>query len=259
MLLAIDIGNTNVTMGLSVNDEWQHIWRLPTITDGEALMYYEVQISNLFLESEVDGHTIESVIISTVVPDLKEIFEKLSLHFFKVPALVVGPHIYDQLPIKVINPTELGTDLYANAIAAYHRFPGGCIVADFGTALTFTVVGKDGMMKGVLITPGLKTAIAALFSKTAQLPEVPLELPETVLGKNTVHAIQSGVLNGYIGLVRHTLAAIRAEAGASLAAIATGGLSSILTPLKTSFDSIDSTLTLEGLKLIGHKYSPPTQ
>lgn len=254
MLLAIDIGNTNVTIGLSEEKSWRHVWRLPTLNDGEALMFYEVQISNLLLENEIDGRAIRQIVLSTVVPDLKETFEKLALLFFGVRAIVVGPKAYADLPLKVLRPEELGSDLYANALAAYHRYGQGCIIVDFGTALTFTVVDEWGELKGVTIVPGLKTAIAALFSKTAQLPEVPLELPDKVLGKNTVHAIQSGVLNGYIGLVRHMIAALRAEEGEGLIAVATGGLSSILHTLEQDFKEIDPHLTLEGLRVVGEAY-----
>jgi len=254
MLLAIDIGNTNVTIGLSEGKNWRHVWRLLTLNDGEALMYYELQISNLLLENEIDGRAIQQIVVSTVVPDLKEIFETLALHFFGVQAIVIGPKTYADLPLKVLRPDELGTDLYANALAAYHRFQQGCIIVDFGTALTFTVVDDEGAIKGVTIAPGLKTAMAALFSKTAQLPEVPLELPEKVLGKDTVHAIQSGVLNGYVGLVKHMIAALKAEEGASLIAVATGGLSSILHTLEPEFQEIDPHLTLEGLRVVGEAY-----
>ena len=150
-----------------------------------------------------------------------------------------------------INKIEIGADLVANAVAAYHYFKQKCVVVDFGTALTFTSILDDGQLAGVAIAPGLKTAISALFSKTAQLPEVPLELPQTPVGKNTIHAIQSGILNGYVGLVKHMLMAIRTEVGEHYIAVATGGLSSILHPLRKEFVDIDVELTMNGLKIIG--------
>lgn len=251
MLLAIDIGNSNVTLGLSDQDNWLHIWRLPTINESDSLMYYEVQLSNLLLEHRVNGRSISKVVISSVVPDLRELFIKLSNHLFKVSAIVIGPPIYPQLSLKVLRPDELGTDLYANALAAYHRFNKACIICDFGTALTFTVIDDKGALLGVNIAPGLKTAISALSTNTAQLPEVPLELPSSVLGQNTVHAIQSGVLIGYVGLVKHMVEAIRQETNIPMLAIATGGLSSILHPLHTFFDAVIPELTLDGLRIVG--------
>jgi type III pantothenate kinase len=173
MLLAIDIGNSNVTIGLYEQDNWLHIWRLPTMNESDSLMYYEVQLSNLLLEHRVDGRSVNKVVISSVVPDLRELFVQLSRHLFKVSAIVVGPDLYPQLPLKVLRPDELGTDLYANALAAYDRYQQACIITDFGTALTFTVVDDKGELLGVNIAPGLKTAISALSDNTAQLPEVP--------------------------------------------------------------------------------------
>ena len=152
--------------------------------------------------------------------------------------------------MRTQNPYEIGTDLLANAVAAKELHGGDTIVVDFGTALTFTVVDKDGLILGVNIAPGLKTAIKALVGQTAQLPEVPLELPESVLGKNTIHAIQNGVLWGYISMVEGMLDRIQKELGREVKVVATGGLSSILTPLHDRFDKVDRHLTLEGLRII---------
>ena len=149
-----------------------------------------------------------------------------------------------------MSPHEIGTDLIANATAAHLLHPGDCMVIDFGTALTFTVIEASGDIKGVNIAPGLKTAIRALVGNTAQLPEVPLELPDSAIGKNTVHAIQSGVLWGYVGMVEGMVSRIKAEVGQDLKVVATGGLSSILHPLHDLFDTVDPKLTLEGLRLI---------
>jgi type III pantothenate kinase len=253
MLLAIDIGNTNLTLGLAAGNRWQHVWRLPTLTDEEALLFYELQLANYLLEQDISPAQIRAVVISTVVPALRTVFEALGQQLFGQPPLFVGPELYPQFPIQVLNPQELGTDLYANTLAAHYLFPQDCIIADFGTALTFTALRQNGEIMGVSIAPGLKTAIAALFQKTAQLPEVPLELPASPLGKNTVHAIQSGILIGYVGLVRHMLKTIRAETGEHFQAIATGGLSAILHPLEADFDAIEPNLTLDGLRLIAEK------
>ncbi|MCB0584566.1 MAG: type III pantothenate kinase [Phaeodactylibacter sp.] len=253
MLLAIDIGNSNVTFGLARGSHWKHTWRLPTMADGEALLYYEVQITNFLLENDILAEEIQQTVISTVVPALRATFEKLAFHLFRTQPILVGPEVYPRLRLRVTRPEELGTDLYANAVAAHYLFKQDCIITDFGTALTFTTINAAGELLGVSIAPGLKTAISSLFQKTAQLPEVPLELPASAVGKNTVHAIQSGILIGYVGLVRHLLQAIREELGQQYIAVATGGLSSILHPLKKEFHSIEPNLTLDGLRLIGEE------
>lgn len=251
MLLAIDIGNSNVTFGFYHEGSWKHIWRLPTRTDREAPMYYQMHLGQRLLEVGITPLNVRRLILSSVVPDLISVFEHLSQHLFQKKAFTIKPEIYHQLKLKIDRPNEIGTDLLANAAGAYYLYGLDSIVVDFGTALTFTTVNAEGHILGVSIVPGLKTAIRALFQKTAQLPEVPLELPESAVGKNTVHAIQSGVLIGYVGLVRHVLQSIRSELGQQYQAIATGGLSSILHPLRNDFYLINPNLTLDGLRLIG--------
>lgn len=253
MILAIDIGNSNITLGLYTNGDWIAFHRLPAKTGQEALMFYQMGCTSWLMEQGVEAAAIEQVVVSTVVPALKRTFEQLSLHLFGRKALMVAPEIYERLKLKIDRPEELGTDLFANAVAAHYLHRQDCIIVDFGTALTFTVVDKNGQLLGVSIAPGLKTAIGALFQKTAQLPEVPLELPASAIGKDTVHAIQSGVLLGYVGLVRHMLSSIRAEVGEQYIAVATGGLSAILHPLRADFEAIDPHLTLDGLRIIAEE------
>lgn len=250
MLAAIDIGNSNVSVALHYDDKWQHFWRYPTIRN-ESPFFYSLRIRNHLFEHGIEVRNIEKVVLSSVVPPLTPVFQQILPDLFNQPVVTVGPNIYPKISLKIDNPNEIGSDLIANAVAAYTIYNQDCIVVDFGTALTFTTVTKEGEVLGVAIAPGLKTAISALFSKTAQLPEVPLALPKTPVGKNTIHAIQSGILNGYVGLVKHMLAAIRKEVGAHYIAVATGGLSSILHPLKEEFVDIDVELTMNGLKIIG--------
>lgn len=250
MLLAIDIGNSNVTFGFYYEKKWKYVWRLPTRTDREAPMYYQMQLSQRLLEAGITPGNVRQLILSSVVPDLTPIFEHLAQHLLAKKAITLSPDNYHKLDLQIDRPNEIGTDLLANAAAAYYLYGRDSIVVDFGTALTFTTVNADGHILGVSIVPGLKTAISALFQKTAQLPEVPLELPQSAVGKNTVHSIQSGVLIGYVGLVRHMLQSIRSELGQHYQAIATGGLSSILHPLRNDFYQINPNLTLDGLRLI---------
>jgi type III pantothenate kinase len=198
-----------------------------------------------FLGGDVDG-----IIISSVVPQLNTILAEFWSNLIECDHIFIGPKYYDQLPIVTSNPHSIGTDLIANAMAAHCQNKADCIVVDFGTALTFTVVEASGNIHGVNIAPGLKTAIKALVGNTAQLPEVPLELPTSVIGKNTVHAIQAGVLWGYVSMVEGMLDRIQNEMGRKFKVVATGGLSSILTPLHERFDEVNRNLTLEGLRLI---------
>ena len=167
-----------------------------------------------------------------------------------IKPILITPSTYPKIEIQIDNPLEIGTDLVANAVAAHHQFNRDCIIVDFGTALTFTTINKEGHLLGVSIVPGLKTAVRALFSKTAQLPEVPMEIPDSALGKNTVHAIQSGIFYGYTGLVINMLSSIRKEVGQQYIAIATGGLSSSIPNLNSYFETIDPNLTLNGIRII---------
>jgi len=167
----------------------------------------------------------------------------------RVP-VVVGPAIYGKLPLNVVNPYEVGADLVADAMAAYDRCRGACVVVDFGTALTFTIVGADASMLGVAIAPGLGTAVNALSRDTAQLPFVELVAPPEPFGRNTVQAIQAGIVYGYTGLVEHMIARIRESVGGELKVIATGGLCGVVAPLTDAFTYVDQDLTLRGLKLI---------
>ncbi|MCB0609708.1 MAG: type III pantothenate kinase [Lewinellaceae bacterium] len=254
MRLIVDIGNSNVTIGLWKAPEWLYVWRLPTRADQSALMFYEVQLSNLFLEARLPEGEIRQVVISSVVPDLRDTWIAVSRTLTGLDPVLVGPKVFPFLGMGIQKPDEIGTDLVANAFAAFQLYRKDCVVVDFGTALTFTTLTGEGDILGVSIAPGLKTAIKSLFLNTAQLPEVPLVLPASAVGKDTVHAIQSGILIGYVGLVKHMLEVIRAELGRHYIAVATGGLSSILHPLEGMFEVIDPNLTLTGLRLIGEKF-----
>lgn len=249
MLLAVDAGNTNIVFGIHDGIEWIHEWRFETVPVRNQIEY-EMFLRLNFLESSLDLEAIDTVVVSSVVPQLNAILTAFSPSLFNIEPFFVGPKIYDQLPIETSNPHKIGTDLIANAMAAFTLYEGNVIVVDFGTALTFTVVNENGKIEGVNIAPGLKTAINALVGNTAQLPEVPLELPSSVIGKNTVHAIQAGVLWGYVSMVEGMLVRIKQEFGKPVKVVATGGLSSILHPLHEQFDEVSRKLTLEGLRCI---------
>lgn len=249
MLLAIDAGNTNIVFGVHDGENWIHEWRFNTLPIKNQIDY-EMFLRLNFLESNLRLRDIKGIIISSVVPQLNTILAEFWSALIDAEHIFVGPKYYDQLPITTHNPHEIGTDLIANATAAHILHGADTIIVDFGTALTFTVVEASGNIQGVNIAPGLKTAIAALAGNTAQLPEVPLVLPDSSIGKNTIHAIQSGVLWGYVCMVEGMLDRIQKELGKDTKVVATGGLSSILHPLHDRFDEVNPKLTLEGLRLI---------
>ncbi len=253
MILVLDIGNSDVTLGLANGKAWAHVWRIPAVADRPEL-FYGIKIREFFSEAGIQTTDVTRIILSSVVPNLTDKIINVTVTLFEKNPVVLGPEIYPKLPVKVLNPYEIGSDLVANAVAAYSAYRSNCVVVDFGTALTFTTISASGNILGVAIVPGLKTAIRALSQNTAKLFDVPLELPQSVLGKNTVHAIQAGILMGYEGLVKSMLERIKTELNdPQLQSIATGGLSSIITPLSGTFTEIDPNLTLNGLRLVAER------
>jgi type III pantothenate kinase len=249
MLLAIDIGNTDIVFGIHDSVSWIHQFRVSSSFSHRS-SDYEAQLRIRFLENSLKISDIDKAIISCVVPDQRAVLKEMVQEMFGLDPSVVGPEMYHLLKMEIPSPYEIGTDLVCNATYAYYTYKCTCVIVDFGTALTFTVITGEGKILGVSIAPGLKTAVKALFSNTAQLPEVPLVMPDSAIGKNTVHAIQAGILWGYVGMVREMIAQIKKEVGQDCKVLATGGLSSILTPLQDDFDEVDKSLTLNGLKII---------
>ncbi len=249
MILAIDIGNTDIVFAIHKNKDWIFKWRTPSDRN-QTSESYSFGLANELLEKGIVVDEIEGVVLCSVVPELTPVIQELSEKLFGESPLTIDSSIYPGLPVSTQNPEEIGTDLMANALAAYHRFKTACIVVDFGTALTFTSLNDKGEIQGVAIAPGLKTAMRTLAGNTAQLPEIPLELPDSVLGKDTIHAMQAGILSGYVGLVNHLLNETQKALGGKCKIIATGGLSFVLKPLHHRFDAIDVMLTLEGIRLI---------
>ena len=249
MLLAIDIGNTDIVFGIHDSVSWIHQFRISS-SHSQRASDYEAQLRIRFLENSLKFSNVDKAIISCVVPDQRAILKEMVQQMFGFDPVMVGVDMYDKLKMTIPSPYEIGTDLVCNAVYAYYTHKKNCIIVDFGTALTYTVVSEKGEIIGVSIAPGLQTAVKSLFSNTAQLPEVPLEMPDSAIGKNTVHAIQAGVLWGYVGMVREMIYQIKKEVGHDCMVLATGGLSSILTPLQDDFDEVDKALTLNGLKII---------
>jgi type III pantothenate kinase len=247
MLLAIDIGNTNIVFGVNDNEKWMNHWRIQT-DHKKTADEYEVIFRSLLSAGKICRTDVNNIILSSVVPSLVRPFTEMLPGLFNGTKItIVGPDIYPKLPIKILNPYEIGADLVANAVAAYQKFGKLTTVIDFGTALTFTTIGKNAEIKGVAIAPGLHTAVAALAGGTAQLPQIHLTPPPSVLGENTVHAIQSGIVYGFTGLVDSMIERTQQELGEKLTVVATGGLSSVIAPLTKNIKNIEQLLTLNGL------------
>jgi len=249
MILTIDIGNTNIVFGVTDQNEWLKIWRIQTDWSKTA-DEYEVIFRSLFASSEIRKDEIDKTILSSVVPSLIRPFNEMLSHLLNHFPILVEPSIYNKLPIEILNPYEIGTDLVADATATFIRYGGPSMVIDFGTALTFTTISKNGKILGVAIAPGLQTALKSLTGNTAQLRDVQLVAPPSVLGENTIHAIQSGLVLGFAGLVDSIVSQTETELGEKLTVIATGGLSSVLQNVSSRIKTIDENLTLDGLRYI---------
>ena len=253
MFLGIDIGNTNIVFGVHDYKTWVKDWRIQT-DPLKTADEYEVIFRSLFSSGKIAFDEIKSIVLSSVVPSLLQPFEEMIGELFGVEPTIVGPDIYSRLPLKILNPYQIGTDLVANAMAAFLKFGGYTTVIDFGTALTFTTIGGKGEILGVAIAPGLRTAVTALAGKTAQLPHVHLAPPPSVLGENTTHAIQAGIVLGYTGLVDSIITRTEKEVNQRLTIVATGGLSPVISKILKRIDAIEPNLTLDGLMYIG-KYT----
>src|SRR5574344_2852678 len=252
MILAFDIGNTNIKAAIFENNSIIQEWRISSDAKRTGNEYFSI-LRTLFKEESIQINKIEKTVLSSVVPSLIGPFIIVTQKLTGVKPLIIGPDIYPKLSVKVpINAVhEIGTDLLCDAIEAWGQFNSACIVADFGTALSFTAVDKNANIAGVAIAPGIGTAFKSLFNNTALLPSVPLEIPPSSLGTNTTESIQSGILFGYKGLVEGMIAQMKEDLSRQtgvkkelIKTIATGGLNSMLQPISSIFDDIDKELTL---------------
>lgn len=249
MLLAIDIGNTNIAVGLF--DEASLIKHWKIMSDREKTCdEYAVTLVNLFSMSTIDKASIESVIFSSVVPPLTPVFQTLSLSLFGAKALVVGPGLKTGMPILYENPLEVGADRIVLAVAAYAKHGGPAIVVDFGTATTFDAVSAQGEYLGGAIAPGMQIAAESLYLRTAKLPRIEIRKPKKAIGRTTVASMHSGLYFGYIGLVTFLIAEFKKELEGEAKVVATGGFASLLLPEVPAIDCHEPNLVLEGLRII---------
>lgn len=254
MLLAIDIGNTNIEFGIFQDGKLEGSFRMGTnrdITSDEVGLL----ACQFFANSGFDRKQVEDVIIASVVPQVMySIANAVRKYFNNKTPLVVGENIFANILNLYDHPREVGADRIIAAVAAYHKYGGPVIVVDFGTATTFDAVGQDGEYLGGAIFPGIKISMEALFSNTAKLPRVELVRPEQVIGKNTVTSLQSGAVYGYVGAVANILAHMRKELGEDTKVVATGGLARLIGEQAELFAAIDRTLTLDGLHIVYQEY-----
>ncbi len=250
MLLAIDVGNTNIVYGLFEGTRLIHQFRVET-SRGRTADEYAVVVRQLLSMRNVEPSAVKAAIIASVVPPLTEPMIDLVRSAFGLEALVVGPGIKTGMPILYENPREVGADRIVNAVAAYERFRSGLVVVDFGTATTFDCVTAKGEYLGGVIAPGIQISADALFSRAAKLPRVEIQRPPKVIGRNTQHSMQSGIVFGYVGLVDGLVDRIREEmASPSCPVVATGGLAKLIAPLSRTIQHVDDDLTLTGLRIL---------
>jgi len=248
MLLVIDVGNTNIVLGLIEDEELVRTFRVSTTertTDETGVL-----LLTLLQNRGVAPEDVHGAIIGSVVPSVQYSLEKALRRYLDVDPLVVGKKLRTGMQIRTDNPREVGADRIVNGVAAWHTYGGPVVVVDFGTATTFDCVSADCAYVGGAIAPGLRIAEQALFSKTAKLPRVEVERPPSAIGTNTVHAIQSGLFWGYVGLVDSLVTRCRAELGDDVRVVATGGLSRLIAPEVPQIEAVDGWLTLHGLRIL---------
>ena len=249
MILAVDVGNTNIVFGIFKQKAILSHWRIGsdrTKTSDE----YGVLFRNLIDVREIDLRSIKGAILSCVVPPLLEVLVSTLRSYFDVNPIVVEPGIKTGMPILYHNPKEVGADRIANAVAAFDEYKRSMIIVDFGTATTFDCISEKGEYLGGAIAPGLFISAEALFGAASKLPKVEIIVPKAVIGKTTVHSMQSGITYGYAGLVDGIVERIQREMGTSPKVIATGGIATLIAPETRTIEHVDEFLTLKGLRLI---------
>jgi len=248
-LLAIDIGNTNIVLGLYEGEQLVTQWRIAT---DHARMpdEYAVLLRNLFAHAGQDPDSVQGIVLASVVPPLTGTFTEMSERYWGQRPLVVDAGVRTGVRVRYDSPRDVGADRVVNAVATYRLYGGPACVVDFGTATTFDAISAEGDYLGGALAPGIYIAAEALFTHTAKLRRIDIARPPQAIGTNTVHAMQSGLLFGYVGLVEGMMARFREELGPDMRAIATGGLAYLIAAETDVIEVVDRELTLKGLRFI---------
>jgi len=249
VLLALDAGNSNITIGAFEGRKLVCQWRLRTVHEQTA-DEWGILLHNLFSPAGLDIETVDGIIISSVVPPIDSTLAFMTRRYFHTEAMFVGPKTDIGLAIRYDNPTEVGADRLVNGVAGFYKYGGPCVVVDMGTTINFDVISKDAEYLGGAIAVGIGIAIDALFSRTARLPLVDFRPPKDVVGTNTVASMQSGLYFGAVGMIDGILERVIAKLGAETKAIATGGQAHLIVDGSRYLKTVDEHLTLEGLQMI---------
>lgn len=249
MIFVCDVGNTNIVWGVYDGDTLKYHWRVATSrdkTEDELAML----VKNLLNQVNLDFKDFDGVIISSVVPSIMFSLERMCMKYLHLKPVIVGPGVKTGLNIKVDNPKEIGADRIVNAVAGIYYYKAPLIIVDFGTATTFCYINEKGQYLGGAIAPGMSISTEALYEQASKLPRIELSRPEHVIGRNTISAMQSGIVFGYVGLVEGIVKRMQSISPTKPAVIATGGLAPFIAKETTIFDGIDPILTLKGLHLL---------
>lgn len=250
MNLCIDIGNTNIVLGIYDNNKILKSWRISTILT-RTTDEYMIMINQLFNIEDIKKEYVDGVIISSVVPSIVGTIERTVKDYFKITPMLIGPGIKTGLNIRYDNPKEVGADRIVNAVAGFQKYGGPIIIIDFGTATTFCVITENSDYLGGVIYPGINISVEALIQKTSKLPRVEVRKTKSIVNKNTIESIQSGIYNGYVGMIKHMIKKIKEELGYNFREIiSTGGIASDLSSEIEEITVVDKNLTLDGLNII---------
>ena len=252
MILAVDIGNSNIVLGVFDGDDIIGNWRMVTRKD-KTSDEYGIFILNSLKYSNIEKNKIKSAIVSSVVPNVMHSFENALKKYFDIEPIIVGPGIKTGITISNDNPREVGADRIVGLVAAYDMFGGPLIVIDFGTATTYDILSENGEFKYGVTAPGLKITADALWQRTAKLPSVEIKKPDSILARNTIASIQAGLVYGYIGQAEYIVKKIKEEMGIEMKVLATGGLGRIVYNETSMIDHYDPQLLFKGLKILHDK------
>ncbi|MFA9559806.1 type III pantothenate kinase [Evansella sp. AB-rgal1] len=252
MIFVLDVGNTNIALGVYKKEELVYHWRIGTDTSKTEDQYAMI-IKDLFHDKGLRLTDIEGIIISSVVPPIMFSLEQMCIKYFHIKPMVIGPGIKTGLNIKYDNPKEVGADRIVNAVAGIHFYGSPLIIVDFGTATTYCYINEQNHYMGGAIAPGINISTEALYNKASKLPRIEIAKPNSIIGKNTVHAMQAGILYGYVGQVEGIVKRMKAASKSEPTVIATGGLASLIAKDSDVIDIVDPLLTLKGLQIIYEK------